>query len=355
LRSVFPDLAPELVAACMEAFSLEDAASEKCAFPAGNLCTREALEMASGAVAAALHASLLPSRGVLCDIAAGVGGDALALARRAEGLLCIEADAVHARMLAHNLAQAGRRNALVLRGSAERWLPLLQTGRLAGVFADPARRRDGRRHVGTQEYRPSLEILAQLPATLPVLVKIAPGADPPPGWSVATVAVGGQCLEQLLSRGCDLPPVAALRAEDGARWIPVSRPAVRVDRPRFLIEAHAAIIRTGHVAEYFREHGAEAIDPHIAYGWSGSQPDSSDWHSSFRLLRVEAFNRKRLRRIAAELDFGPETEIKKRGFPDTPEQIRAQIRLRGKRNGVIFLTRRGERHLMLFAERLERE
>jgi hypothetical protein len=352
LRAVFPDLAADLIAACMEAFALEEHAAAKCGFPPGNLATREAVEMASGTAAATLHASLLPDRGVLCDVAAGVGGDALALARHAEGIVCIESDPVHARMLAHNLSLASRRNALVLRGSAEYWLPLLKTRRLAGVFADPARRSDKRRHVATGDYRPSLEILDALPTTMPVLVKIAPGADPPPGWNVATVAVGTGCPEQLLSRGCGLPAVAALRAEDGARWIPAPHAPLRIDHPRFLIEPHAAIIRTGHVADYLREHGAEPLDPHIAYGWSATAPPSSPWHRGFRLLRVEPFNRKGLRRISAELDFGPGTEIKKRGFPDTPEQIRAALRLRGKRQGVIIITRRGDGHLMLFAERL---
>jgi len=130
---------------------------------------------------------------------------------------------------------------------------------------------------------------------------------------------------------------------------------VHAGEPRFLIEPHAAIIRTGRVADYLRAHGAEPLDPHIAYGWSSSPPPASVWHRGFRLLRVETFNRKRLRRIAAELDFGPATEIKKRGFPETPEQIRGKLRLRGGRSGVIFITRRGEGHLMMFAERLPAE
>ena len=353
LRSLFPDLAPALLAACIEAFSLEDAAVEKCVFPAGNLVTRTALEMASSAPVAALHASLFENPSQLLDIAAGVGGDAIALSARAGQLTCIEADPAHARMLAFNLGKARRRNSIVLRGTAERWLPLLRLHALTGVFADPMRRDDTQRHTDTDAYRPSLRIFDDLPSSLPVVVKISPAAEAPAGWNVATVASGASCPEQLLSRNIDLPDRCAVDAGSGERWIPSSHAPVSVRDPRYLIEPHAAIIRTGRVADYLREQGAEPIDTQIAYGWSEVEPPLSPWHRSFRLLRVAGYNRKQLKRIAVELDFGPSTEIKKRGFPDTPEQIRASLRLRGARRGVILLTRKDDGHLMLFAERCD--
>ncbi|MCB2203907.1 hypothetical protein KQI65_04105 [bacterium] len=353
LRAVFADLDTSLLAACMEAFALEAAAIEKCGFASGCLVTREGLEMASSAATARLHASLLPSQGVLLDIASGIGSDALALTQRADGLLCIEADEAHVRLLRHNLSVSGCRNALALQGLAEHWLPHLRTEKISGVFADPARRDTGRRFRDIEEYQPSLDLFDALPSATPVVVKIAPGADAPPGWQVATVATGSACPEQLLTRNCGLPSRCALHADNGERWIPGDAPSRNIGDPTFLIEPHAAIIRTGSVAHYLREQRAEALDPQIAYGWSEERPLPSIWHRSFHLLRVEAFNRKRLRRIATELDFGPTTEIKKRGFPETPEQLRRQLSLRGSRNGVIIVTRRGDEHLMMFAERID--
>ena len=97
---------------------------------------------------------------------------------------------------------------------------------------------------------------------------------------------------------------------------------------------------------------AEPLDPQIAYGLSEVEPADSPWHQRFRLLRVEPFNRKRLRSIARELDFSPRTEIKKRGFPDTPEQIRGTLKLQGSTHGVIFIARQGEGHVMGFATRI---
>jgi hypothetical protein len=338
----------------MEQFRLQDRGSTTCALSPNALFTADALEMASSAETARLHAALLPPDGILLDIAAGIGADAVRLAERADGVICIEADPVHARMLRHNLDTARQRNALVLQGRAEHWLPLLRLDRIRGVFADPARREGTRRITDIEDMHPPLALLDRLPPSLPVLVKIAPGVPPPPNWGIATVAAGRECREQLLHRNCDLPSVSALHADHDMRWHPQPTAPVRITHPRYLIEPHAAIIRTGHVADYLLEQHATVIDPHIAYGWSERQPSVSPWHQAFRLIRVEGFNRKRLRRIAAELDFSPATEIKKRGFPDTPEDIRRQLKLRGSRAGVIVFTRQGEGHLMIFAERMER-
>ncbi len=360
LRGQFPDLPPTLIAACMEQFRLGERGTGKCVLPEGCLYTADALEMASSAAAAQLHASLLPAGGIILDIAAGIGSDAVRLAEKAEGVICVESDPVHAHFLRHNLDTARRRNALVLRGRAEQWLPALRLDRIAGVFADPARRDERGRHSALENMHPPLALFDRLPEGMPVLVKIAPGVDPPSDWSVATVAVGRECSEQLLHRGLDLPPVCALHADEGLRWEPSNAkadvlpdlPSLLRSGPRCLVEPHAAIIRTGAVAQYFGELGAVMHDAHIAYGWTDTQPPASPWHQVFRILRVEKFHRKELRRIAAELDFGPSTELKKRGFPDAPEDLRRQLRLRGSRRGVILLTRQGDGHLMVFAERL---
>ena len=353
LRAVFPALEPSLLQACMAQYELQEKGAKKCALPGTALFTQDALEMASSAAAARLHASLLPGEGVILDIAAGIGADAAQLASRADGIICIEADEVHASMLRHNLGASGYTNALVLRGRAEFLLAALNMARIAAVFADPARRDTGARHVDVEGYSPPLSLFDALPSQLPVLVKIAPGADAPEGWRCATVAVGKECSEQLLHRNLDLPPRCALHADLGLRWTPgetLSR--ISVTHPRYLIEPHAAIIRTGAVAQYLREHRAEPLDPQIAYGLSEVEPSDSPWHQRFRLLRVEPFNRKRLRSIARELDFSPRTEIKKGGFPDTPEQIRSTLKLQGSTHGVIFIARQGARHVMAFASRI---
>jgi hypothetical protein len=244
-------------------------------------------------------------------------------------------------------------NTLVLRGTAERILRAVCLQRIDAVYADPARRDDNRRYASLEQYAPPLSVFDQFAPSVPILVKIGPAATAPAGWQVATVASGRECKEILLHRNLDLPPICALHADSGDRWTApeVEAAAVHVLRPAWLMEAHAAIIRTGRLAAYFREHRCEAIDPHIAYAWSETRPEDSRWHQSFRILRIEPYNRKDLQRGIDALDFGAGSEIKKRGFPENADSIRARLRFRGRRNGVIILTRQKQNHLMIFAER----
>lgn len=365
LRALWHDLPPALLSACMAQFALQDRAAATLGLPDGALFTRDALEMASSAAVARLHASLLPGDGRLLEIGAGVGADSAALSRRARILLCLEADSIHARLLRHNLSLLPATNASVLRGTAERLLPAILIDRFDAVYADPARRSasaDGTRRRGIllEEYSPPFSLFDSLPRSLPVLVKVAPAAEAPADWGVAAVAAAGECKELLLHRNLDLPPRCALDADSGARWTPgpdlppaPTMPHANVPDGSWLIEPHAAIIRSGGVAQYCREQGCEPLDPRIAYAWSAVMPPGNAWHRRFRLLHAAPYQRKALQHIATRLGFGPSTEIKKRGFPDTPEDVRARLTLTGTRRGVIFLTRRGDsEHLMLFAERV---
>ncbi|MBR9978320.1 MAG: hypothetical protein KFH87_09545 [Bacteroidetes bacterium] len=357
LRAQYSDLPSDIIAACMAQFALQWRGAAKCNLPDNALYTEAALEMASSAATAALHAALLgnvfPHPPRILEIAAGIGSDSVALARNAGTLVCIEADPVHTLMLRHNLAAAHAPNTCVLRGKAEDVLPALRLEGIDAVFADPARRNAGRRYVNVEQYAPPLSIFDAFSPDLPLLVKIGPAATAPEGWQVATVAADGECKEILLHRNLGLPAICALDAESGERWTaPTSPPLpVSVGNPVWLIEAHGAIIRTGQLASYFREQHCEAIDPHIAYAWSETRPEDSRWHQCFHILRIEPYNRKGLQRGIDALDFGPGSEIKKRGFPETTDSIRARLHFRGRRNGVVILTRQADAHLMIFAKR----
>jgi hypothetical protein len=140
----------------------------------------------------------------------------------------------------------------------------------------------------------------------------------------------------------------------GEVWIPGVYKAPQIAEPVFLIEPHNAIIRSGFVREFFFEHGSLPIDERIAYGVSSERPSSSHWHSAFRIVEMFPFNKKLLQRKIYEYELSHLTEIKKRGFPLLPEQIRSQLKFTGSDPGVIFLTRRQDLHLAIIAERLER-
>jgi hypothetical protein len=351
LRKRFPLLSPGMAAAAVALSALRNKAVEKCGLPANCFCTQEGYEMASSRALAELHAALLPGGGRIIDCCAGIGSDAVRFAANGE-VIAIEADAVTAAMCRHNLRSAGA-DAAVIRSRVELCLPSLRMDDSTAIFADPARRSDGRRTHDAASSSPPLSFFHDIAAEVPMLVKIAPAARvEDASWGRIWAASGRECKEQLVHRGLDLPARCVIDAESGLRWTPVPCDAPDVREAAWLIEPHSAVILSGAVSAYFHEHGARAIDAHIAYGLAEALPPPSPLHQRFRVLRMEAFHRKRLRQAVRDFAFGPGVEIKKRGFPQTPDELRAELPLDGDTDGVILIARRGQGHVMIFAERV---
>ncbi len=353
LRTLWPSVEPHHLQASLETALLDVRLREKCGFPPDCLATAEALEQASSAAAARLHASFLPRHGQVLEVGAGIGADTLALSARASQVTAIEADPVRATMLRHNLAKAGRTNVRILTGAVETWASSLSQIAWDAVYADPARRRDGVRHKGPEHYAPSLSVLLSLAREHPLVVKAGP-ADTisDSAFRRCFVAVGTECREQLLFSAIDQMEGTVFDADSDAVWRPQPDryPSPVCGDPRFLVEPHPAIVRS-HPGAYFREIGAAPIDPRIGYGLLTTPPPASRWHRTFRILHDIPFDRRRIQALISELGWGPGTEIKKRGFPRVPEEIRKELKWKGTRSGVLICTRRGDRHYALLCER----
>ncbi len=373
LRARFPNVEAGMVAAAVAQFDLRRRASIRLDLPEGALLASTALEQASSAVAARFHASLFDDPAVLLEICSGIGSDSLELARVARKLICVESDRLTADFLRNNLAAAGRHNAVVLRGQAESWLPFLRLDGINAVFADPSRRtvdssrrtpdfsrRKGiRRILEAEDCSPPLSLLKHVSMNTATIVKIAPGMDVhDTHWQKIFVAVRRECPEQLLLHGFNMPAVSAVDADSGRSWSPSETASlytdtenIRIQKPKYLIEPHSALIRTGALKQYLAELDAAPLDPQIAYGYSEAQPQASNWHQTFRILEIHPWKRRTLQEIVQQYQLGPETEIKKRGFPLQPDELRKRLRWTGSRKAVLLLTRQSNRHLIIFAER----
>ncbi len=350
---MFPSVAIEFVTASIAQIEIANHAREKLELPDGCIFMGAALEQASSMHAAALHAELLGERGSVVEICGGIGSDSVAIAKRAGLLACIEADPIVARMLQHNLRACGVENATVLCDKAEdrrSWISSLNPD---AIFADPSRRSAGARTLRTELYSPSLDFLKALSRLHPMLVKASPASTVDDAhWKKIFVAVGNECKEQLLLHGFEQPDCSVMDAASGERWIPSNCETPFIREERFLIEPHNAIIRSGFVRDYFFEHNALPLDPKIAYGIANDLPTSTRWHDVFRIMEIFPFNKKHLQKKIYEYNFSSVTEIKKRGFPLLPEQARSLLKFKGSNPGVIFLTRKGEQHLVILAERV---
>ncbi|MBL0175240.1 MAG: RsmD family RNA methyltransferase [Ignavibacteria bacterium] len=353
LRSDFPSLPPELISAGVAQCLLQQRAVEKTGLPAQALYTRESFEQASSAATARLHASLLHGHGRILEWCGGAGSDTVAIARHAGSVTVFEADAEAASFLRHNVAAAGLANVTVVEALAESAASPRDLASFDALFADPSRRREGRRTIRGEQYSPPVSLCLQASETLPTIVKTAPASDfEEASWSRMFVALGDECKEQLLLRGFDVPAVCAVDAASGERWTPSIEAHEAVESPKYLIEPHAAIIRTGAVQAYFAEYAAVPSDPMIAYGLSATLPRLTRWHAVFEILDVLPFQRTRVQEAIRLNGFGPLTEIKKRGFRLLPEEVRAMFRFDGTVAGVLICTRIQDEHVVYLCRRV---
>ncbi len=354
LREALPRLPAAHAAAAMAMRELRLRASHRLALHPASLYHAETLEQASSGPAAAYHASLLAGHPRVADLCAGVGSDTAALASSSEAVSAVEADPVTAGLLAWNMHLLGHTNVRIETATVEEWLARGGADAVDAIWADPSRRSGGRRHVDASDYSPPLTTLAAVAATRPVVVKIAPAATIGGGfWRKGFVAVHDECSEQLLCSGIDVPPVFVAHAESGAIWAPAPdslEPPDCVD-PSVLIEPHNAVVRSGLVREHLATLGATPVDPHIAYGLAAALPPPGPLHRSFIIIDRMPFSVRALRTRLRELRWGPATEIKKRGFPLLPDELRRLLAPVGDNPGVLICTRQGDAHIVYLCTR----
>ncbi len=203
------------------------------------LFAREALEQATHAGLAEYHASLFPVGELVVDLTCGIGGDLLALAARGP-VLGFELDPKRADYARWNL------QALGLEGEVreEDGLAWLAGNEAPHVFADPARRVEGRRTLDPDDFAPNPFAVAEaargsnrwamkLSPMMPddLLARLGPRTE--------FVSFGGECREALVVGGAEpgvwaaRPGIAPLRggtavadvAERAAGWLHDADPA----------------------------------------------------------------------------------------------------------------------------------
>lgn len=343
---------PEQAAAIVETVSLRSRAVEKFAGAARMLFTSDALEQATHEVVAAHRAARFPSDpdGVIADLGCGAGGDALALAGLGR-VVGVDRDPIRLVLARHNLGVTGLGDAF---GPVLADLATFSASGLSGAFADPSRRSSGRRLLDPEAASPPLSTLREAwVGAVPVLaVKVAPGIPHeaiPADAQAEFVSLDGAMREAVLwwgdrytpGRRATVLPGPHVLEPDGAG------PASVSEIGRFLHEPDAAVIRAGLVSTLARRIGADLIDPEIAY-LTGPDPAPGPFAVSYAVEEVLPFNLKMLRRRLRDLGVGV-VDIKKRGSPLTPEELRPRLRLDGDERRTVVLTRAAGRPTAVIA------
>lgn len=373
LRKRSPNTAPNIIAEAFEILMLRKKAQAFGLWAEQGFFTRQSLEQATAPVVARHHAERFTGCRHVLEICTGAGFDTAALARVAERVTTIELDTRLAAMARQNLVAQGITNVQVVCGAAADVVQTLDISLFDGCWCDPSRRNaQGKRIENPDEYSPPLSWLQGLMPQGIAGIKISPAAnvasylaskqtDSNNIWAREWVGIGGECREQVLWRGVGLRDGTAVLPDMGEIWLPPeNRIQPRVwDKPlsglegHYLTEPHGCIIRSGRLADFFAEREISLLDEHIAYGISEIQLPQSAWLQAFRVVEAFPFHRKTLRERILAQSWGNGIEIKKRGFPETPDDIRKWLKLPLSKNaGTVIITRVGVGHAMMLAERV---
>lgn len=364
---------PDLAAAAVTQTRLRAKARAKLGdFADGMLFTPDGVEQATRLVVAALHARRYLAAGLttVADLTCGVGADALTFAGVGLRVLATDVDEVTAALATVNLrhfpeAEVRHADGLTVDLSAEG---------VDGVYADPARRtRGGRRVFDPRAYAPPLDAVWALRDQVPAVgIKVGPGIPHhglPDDAEVQWVSVDGDVVEAGLWFGPLAPEgpgrsALVLRTVADAGGGP--RTATRVLRGRpgvpepipqvgpvggYLYEPDGAVVRAGLVAHAAAELGGRLVDRTIAYVTTDAPPPAPPsgvpLATGYRVVDVMPFSLKRLKGYLRERGVGRLT-VKKRGTAVTPEQLRAQLSLRGDAAATLVLTRvQGKQHVLV--------
>jgi len=337
------DYPADVVAAALDLTLLRRKARRKFSRADEMFLTRQALEQASAEVVARYRARRFRRYTRVADLCCGIGGDALALARRAE-VLAIDHDPLRLSLVEANARAydvADRVHTLCTDATST---PLdLEVA----LWADPARRAGGRRAFSVKDYVPPLAAL--LPAALRAPgagIKLSPGVryreldaalgDTP--YEVEIISVRGHAREAVLWLG-ELRTVrrrATLLPGEHTLTDASAPPAIPTRAPeRYLYEPDPAVIRAHLVEHLAVKLSATKLDPEIAYLTSDRQVETP-FARAYRIDEAMPFQLKRLNRRLRAIEIG-ELAIKKRGFPVDPERFRHRLRYARTPGGPIVV------------------
>lgn len=324
----------------------------------------------------------------LVDITGGMGVDfsfmAKALARvgALESLpaIYVERQAHLCEAARHNMPLLGLSNVRVVEGDGASVLSE-STGRIAVVFADPARRdTHGARTYGIAQCTPDVAALMplMLGCAAVVMLKLSPMLDitkavtditeslQQAGWQaeearravreVHVVSVGGECKELLLvvtpiggdtmrlvcvnddtefaiTRGCGNEPIAVQQAAGYVTYNTLQELLQGPD-PLCIFEPNASVMKAGAVGEVAARYGLMRASANSNLLFGRGRTDAFPGRM-MRLTALSTMNRRGLKTMLQGVD---KANITTRNFPLTPVQLRQRLRLKDGGPVCLFAT-----------------
>jgi hypothetical protein len=348
LRAQF---APAEASALAEQLTLRAKAATRFGNDLGMLYTAPGLEMMTHPVVASRRATRLARLGLpVADLTCGLGGDLRAIAALGLDTVGLERDPATALLASANVPRAG-----VVVGDAA--FPPLEISRRAAII-DPSRREGGGRRFDPAAFSPPWDVAIELLRNAGAgVMKAPPGIEHrhiPAEMEMEFVQLGRSMREAALWCG--------MGAEPGLRRAVLLPAGLELDSAApeasadchapgaFLFDPESCVTRAGLVRHLAARLGAWMLDPQIAY-LSAGEAAFYPLCATFEVLEQVPFSVARLRDALRRGGWTP-AEIRRRGFPVEPDELR---RLLGRLEGdpvTLLLTTLGARRTAFIARRL---
>ncbi|QNE18948.1 class I SAM-dependent methyltransferase [Kribbella qitaiheensis] len=285
---------------------------------------------------AARIAATMPEASVV-DLGCGIGGDLISAARAGLRVTGVERDPETAAAARANLAALGLPGEVVV-GDAEAH----DVTQYEVVFADPARRADGKRVFDHNAYSPPWSFISAL-LERTACVKVAPGIPHdavPAGVEAEWVSDAGEVKEAALWSG-KLYGGTARRATLLPGGATVASAPEAVDGPvgRYIYEPDGAVVRAGLVTAVADAVGGWLLDLRIAYV-TADELVATPLASAYEVVEELPYREKALRAWVRAEGIGT-LEIKKRGVDVDPAVLRRRLAPKGAASATLIVTRIG--------------
>jgi hypothetical protein len=346
-------LSPGRTRLVLEQAELRGRGREKFARAESMFFSRISLEQATDELLATYKSGRFPAEVPVADLCCGIGGDAMALAGR-ERLTAIERDPAVVIFAKANL------KVFPAASVANHEIDSIAIDKLhlrdfGAWHIDPDRRPDGRRTTKVELYEPGVETIRALLSTNPnAAVKLAPAADFSETWwqdaELEWIGRGRQCRQLVAWFGALAQYTGQRRATiiSGQIGQPPQVAGSFVGEPevecaiadkigRYVFEPDAAVLAAKLEGSLARKHGMSAIAGGVAY-FTADELIADGALTAFEVLETMPYDVKRVKAWLSQRRFG-RLEVKKRGVPLEPEQVRRNLQNSGEEAATILLAR----------------
>jgi len=321
------------------------------------LFTDQGAQQASSWELAKYHATKFKAFNKIADLCCGIGVDLINIAKGKEQVYAIDLDINTLKLAEYNCTRNKMDNIDFKLGKAEEF-----NQQVDAIFVDPDRRPNSSRRIAPEEYSPPFSKIMELRNICSnIAVKLSPAIDSPAidykrlhlpiDSTLEFISENGSlkeillCMGKLATKNCDRKAVllpSDLIMKNSSIKIEVT------EIKKYLFEPDPAIIRAGLVQELGSKIGYHLIDSKLAL-LTGSHILQSDFGKIYKVEQIMKYNLKEVRKYVRENEIG-ELIIKTRGFPESVEKFRKKIKLKGNNLVVMFILRKGDDHIIVFAQ-----